>query len=299
MENWSVEWRSRLKIVEEESPLFSEDKGVYYLQPQTSPNFFVSSGYRCEWVEPNIGFREYCIDVDGLIVPDKKMENEYFSRIYASVVTKNQYEQLANHLYLMQYGGQLIGSRVMACDFSGITKARLKGFILWVGQKRFQTIQVDEPDEHYYVRGLPTPIEEYRSVVVQKLESVQKNVFQGSLVKNDARIYYESHKIATYFRSIALGRINDASYIFSNLEATNIIIPGDGFGIFTEMGRLMGKTVISGEKSIEMVKFSKTLGTDLVCEDGIDTVLRGFEKFGFNSVVFISFSLDHAKRIIY
>lgn len=299
MENWSVEWRSRLKIVEEESPLFSDDKGVYYLQPQTSLNFFVSNGYRCEWVEPNVGFREYCVDADGLVVPDKVMENSYFARVYAAVITRNHYEQLANHLYLMQYGGQLVGSRVMACDFSGITKSRLKGFILWVGQKRFETIQADELDERYYVRGLPTPIEEYRSVVVQKLESVQKNIFQGSLVKNDARIYYEPHKIATYFRSIALGRVNDASYIFSNLETTNVIIPGDGFGIFTEMGRLMGKNVISGEKSVEMVKFARTLGTELVCEDGINTVLRGFEKFGIDSVVFISFLWTMQKELFF
>jgi len=67
---------------------------------------------------------------------------------------------------------------------------------------------------------------------------------------------------------------------------------------FTQIARIQGKQVISGDSSKVMVSWASKLGVELVCETGIQTINRGIQAFGVTALVLVSFLWAVAKDVL-
>jgi len=155
-----------------------------------------------------------------------------------------------------------------------------------------------EKEATYLVKPVSSIVGQYRERCVVVLESVQKMGVLPSFLKSDPSTYLKNNLIASYYNETILGRFDDAVALISNIDEPNLIIPGDGFGVFTKIGLLFGKNIVSGESSKAMVKWAKKSGSILVHEDGVGTVKRGIDRFGSGALILISFLWSVACEII-
>jgi len=188
------------------------------------------------------------------------------------------------------------GYGMASCDFVGISRKLLKAFFLYLGGKKLVT-QPLEYSKGFYTRMCRTEMGDYRHKCIQRLEKVQDLVSHQVQSKKEVTFYDNYVNIETYYSNTITGRLDDAVAIMTNLQENELVIPGDGFGVFTQVAQIYGKQVVSGEKSLAMVAIAGQLGTSLVREDGIHTIERGVQKFGTRVLILLSFLWTIAPQI--
>lgn len=301
MEVWNLEWFKRLHLSLEEQPHFSVDTGEYYCEQTSNVGEVICEETRFTWGYPYVGFRDKANDnVMGHDATGVGRDgiHYYLQLIYDNVLNLDDYNRVLNHGYLLHIGRAFIGLQLACCDLSDIPKQRLKGFFLRLGQKKYNLVPKIEKEAVYLVKPVSSIVGQYRERCVVVLESVQKMGVLPSILKSDPSIYLKDNLIASYYNETILGRFDDAVALISNIDEPNLIIPGDGFGVFTKIGLLFGKNIVSGESSKIMVKWAKRSGSILVHEDGIGTVKRGIDRFGPGALILLSFLWSVAREII-
>jgi len=268
-------------------PAYAVENSRYYFEEGSNLQLLVIEGTEYYWSEPVCGLRNRELDSCGSST-NVQLDREYLKRVYESVQTLEQYHNVLNLGYLMLIGVTPEGNGMACCDFIGISRGMLKSFFLYLGGKRFQTREVQLHKE-FYTRMCRTELGEYRHQCVKRLDRVQTNLSHQTMSKKTCEFYEAKVNVDSYYTTTVLGRLNDAVAVMTNLQETEIVIPGDGFGVFSRVAQIFGKQVVSGESSLLMVSVAGELGTSLVREDGISTVQRGISKFGSNVLVFISF----------
>jgi hypothetical protein len=284
---WCVEWKKGLSRIQGKRPNFKEETGTYYLDSLYDNTIFQIDDVEFRWTYPVCGLREKEIDQKTGLSMNIDLDKAYMRKVYGQVVTKEDYEAVSNHAYLMMFHGKPGPTRAAACDFSGFRKAQLLGFLLQLSQKKFVE-RKEEEEEVYYVKPVLTSVEKLRVLVVAEMEAEPK-LDVTYFRKNDPETYFDTLSSRTYYRATCLGRLTDAVQIFQNLKETQLIIPGDGYGIFTAVGRLMGKEIVSGDSSVQMIKIAEKLEVEIRLETAEMTVDRGIEKFGPHALIFLSF----------
>jgi len=300
LELWMRNWETHLNSKPDVPAAFLSDTGYYYLDFTGILNKVVCDQRVMYWSSPFVGPRLSKLNVLKIdrvgLLPD--VDKAYLKSLYDKVLTLDDYEAVSNHMYVLQYGGPRVGKNLAFCDLSGYSMYLLKGFLLTLSQKKFPSRPKSLDPNQIHVLKVDSELVKYRRKINLKLQSIQKVGVPFTMLKNDPTLYVDSARVSAYFYSTALGRMRDAVSIMSNLDESSLVIPADGFGIFTQVARNFGKEVVSGDSSHVMVKFAKDLGTDLVCEDGIETIRRGVKMFGQKVLIFLAFTWNVASHLI-
>jgi len=292
MLRWLGAWRDKLRIIDTENGVLRSDQTVYYGRFTNECQVFIQAKKRFEWSTPIGGLHE-----EGEMLSEDYWR-QYFKYVYSLVQTKADYDAVMNHRMLMYLGGKLIGDRIASCDFSRAPLKLLMGFFLYLGQKKIDIVEPKKETPIYYIQDVKGPLGIFREKIVKRID---KYLVSGIDAKPNKKLQdtYESNQgLAEYFVEVGLGRIEDGVGIFMNLNTSNIIIPGDGCGIFSGVANALGKTVVSGDISRPMVEFARDLGVPMVVENGVMTIERGLKQFKEDYVILISFLWKLAPSII-
>lgn len=297
-DQWDLQWASEMKIWCGEMTNFSKDCGSYFMEDTTPKGSIRTASRVFKWVGNPTGFLQYH-DLEGMLDCAQKMVyKSLYNKLKDNVNTLEDYYAVENHSALMHYGGQMRGTSLYRCDFSGMSRSVVQNILLLLSQKKFDVSPKVDVVPIPNSTPMRSPMSLYRSRVIRKLEMLEKTQATYLLKKHDPMMYYHEDSVLQYFKETAQNRLSDAISIMSNLNVTNVIIPGDGFGFFSQVAKYLHKNVVSGESSRMMVGVAAELGTELTCENGISTINRGFEKYGTDCVVFVSFLWAVAPDVI-
>jgi len=287
VDDWCVEWQDHIRLNEEDVPQFTTNTVEYLGEMTNVVGQIIFEDEKFHWGLPYVGFREDFRSQSDLI--QKQKNKEYLAKVYGSVKTVADYDAVLNHGYVLQIGQKFKSHVLACCDLSGISRYELKGFFLSLGQKKL--VEKEEFVKETLYQSLPvlTPMGKYRQQCVEMVDGIRQKGVVPKVEKGIIDTYTDSEKAQSYLSETLIGHLDDAVAILSNIDEPTIVIPGDGYGVFTQVARLLGKEVVSGDSSREMVKLALKLGTVIQCEDALKTVERGFRKFGKTCLVLISF----------
>jgi len=295
---WDGVWARTIKIWHGESSNFLRNCGSYFVQETMREDVLRSEKQEILWYGDPVGF----IEQDSLSQMDESQKRTYYKNYYELLKTRIQsqrdYDAVQNHSYLMHYGGVLKSKELYRCDFSSFPMSIVQYFLLQLSQVKFGLPVPEVKEEKYEPKVVLSEMGQFRAKVVAKIEETESKKSQVYLEKDNTMTYYRDETVKMYFDRTAMGRLNDAASLMTNLVETQLIIPGDGYGIFTKVGQLSGKEIISGEVSRKMVNLANDLGVKLECEEGIKTIERGIEKFGTACLIFVSFLWTIAPKIL-
>jgi len=298
VKEWDKLWVTNMKVWRGENSNFSRDCGSYFVDETVDENVLKNEKNKFQWYGTPVGFMRH----EELGKMDEKSQKQWYKLYYENlsrcVLTKRDYDAVENHSFLMHYGGQKRGEEIYRCDFSGLSRGIVQYFLLQLSQKKFLTESDKEKEVPYYPRVVLSEMGQFRAVVVKKLEQTELKKSQDYLEKNNTMTYNDDQSVKSYFDRTALGRLNDATMLMTNIDESSLIIPGDGYGVFTKVAQLTGKEVVSGEISRKIVNLAKSLGVELECEEGEKSIERGIEKFGLDCLILVSFLWSVAPKIL-
>jgi len=264
------------------------DDSQYYYEVDNNRNCIrvggmdmLTNGRKMYWSYPLVRRKEKELDT-------LEKQQGYLKQVYDQTLTCHDYDAVLNHGHLMRHGGVLRGENVAAVNFRNIPRALMKVFYLRLGNKKLlgEEIPVEERQE------VPVP-QSTMGVYREKCVDIQNEAYAMGLIADDhwseQQTYENKAMVRSYYCRTVTNRLDDAKMIMVNLNELNLIIPGDGYGVFSQMAIMTGKTVVSGDKSEQMVQLAQELGTDMKCETAQETILRGIEQFGRGALIFIAF----------
>jgi len=261
---------------------YSIDDTIYYFDRTDSKYVVRTKRQEYTWTGPIVGFRDKFRIKGTMKVVSGRDDMEYLREVLGAIKTNEDARAVMNHRGLLRLGCTGIGDKIACIDLEGIPKSTLTGFFLCISQKRYSDavivpVKVPVP---VVLSPVLAPIDQFRRKVVELVVSIESGKKLQHVPAGEPSTYEHRLTSEMYIRETAIKHLNDAVEIVSNIECDKIIIPGDGIGVFTQVARIMGKDVVSGDSSSHMVDIACGLGiTNYKQEHGIDTIERAVNEF--------------------